>query len=311
MWNFPLFPDQASSVAPEVDALLGFLLLITAFFSLLIAGLIIYLAVKYRHNSDADRSGGEESHLALELVWTVIPVVIVMFIFAWGVKLFYRIKVIPPNAIELFVVGKQWMWKVQHPEGPREINALHVPVGQAIQLTMISEDVIHSFYIPAFRIKQDVLPGRYVKQWFQATKTGTYHLFCAEYCGTLHAGMVGEVVVMEPKDYEAWLAGGGSSPNPMNASGSDLFKSMGCATCHVQTGEGRGPSLQNLFGSKVALDNGQTVVADEAYLRESILKGPAKVVRGYQPIMPTYQNQLSEQNVLDLITYIKTLKEKR
>ena len=309
MWNFPLFPTQASTVAAEVDSLLAFLTFVTAFFSFLIAGLIIYLAVKYRYNSDADRTGGERSHLALELAWTAVPLVIVMFIFGWGVHLFYRMKVIPKDAVELFVVGKQWMWKVQHPEGPREINALHVPVGRRIQLTMISEDVIHSFYIPAFRIKQDVIPGRYTKQWFEATKTGTYHLFCAEYCGTLHAGMVGQVTVMEPKDYQAWLAGGGATPASMNASGSELFKRMGCAACHSPTGDqSRGPTLQNVFGNKIALDNGQTVIADEAYLRESILRPAAKIVRGYQPIMPAYQNQLSEQNILDLITYIKTLK---
>ncbi|HVN67816.1 MAG TPA: cytochrome c oxidase subunit II, partial [Candidatus Sulfotelmatobacter sp.] len=209
MLHFPLFPDQASTGAPRVDALLGFLLLVTTFFSLLIAFLIVFFTIKYHHKAEADRTKIPESNLTLELVWTGIPVLIVLFVFFWGARLFYDAKTIPANALEIYVVGKRWMWKIQHPEGVREINALHVPVGRPIQLTMISEDVIHNFSVPAFRMKQDVLPGRYTKQWFQATTPGVYRLFCDQYCGTLHAQMVGKVIVMPPQDYERWLNAGG------------------------------------------------------------------------------------------------------
>jgi cytochrome c oxidase subunit 2 len=304
----PFFPDSASTLAPQVDAILFFLLALTAFFSILIAGLIVFFAVRYRYtDKTVEREGKESSHLLLELAWTAIPTGIVMVIFFWSAIVMYHIKTIPGDAVELFVVGRQWMWKIQHPEGQREINALHVPVGVPIQLTMISEDVIHSFYIPAFRIKQDVLPGRYSKQWFQATKPGTYHIFCAEYCGTMHSRMIGQVIAMAPKDYQRWLSGDTGGTGSMSSDGSELFKKMGCATCHLDTGEGRGPTLRGVFGKKVALESGQTVMADEAYLRESILRPGAKLVRGYQQIMPTFQNQLTEQNVLELIAYIKTL----
>lgn len=308
MWNFPLFPDSASSLSPQVDGLLFILLAVATFFSLLIAGLILFFAIKYRAKSNADRRGALTSHLGLEILWTVIPVGIVLVMFVLGTKVFYEEKTMPANAVEMFVVGRQWMWKVQHPEGQREINAIHVPKGQPVQLTMISEDVIHDLSIPAFRVKQDVLPGMYTHLWFNATKTGQFHLFCSQYCGTLHSGMVGTVTVMEPKDYEAWLAGGGSAaPGGMMASGEQLFNRMACSTCHLNSGQGRGPSLVGLYGKTVALSNGKTVTADDAYLRESILKPEAKLVRGYSPIMPTFQNQLSEQSVLDLISYIKSL----
>jgi cytochrome c oxidase subunit 2 len=228
-----------------------------------------------------------------------------MVIFVWGAHVFYRMKTIPPNALRIYVVGKQWMWKVQHPEGQREINALHVPVGQPIELAMISEDVIHNFSVPAFRMKEDVLPGRYTYQWFQATKTGEYHLFCDQYCGTLHAGMTGTIFVMEPRDFATWLTHWTSPPGPMTSSGGDLFQRMACASCHLANGSGRGPSLTGLFGKTVTLANGKTVLADDAYLRESILKPAAKVVKGYQPIMPSYQNQLDEQSINELIAFIK------
>jgi len=209
--------------------------------------------------------------------------------------------------MQVFVVGKQWMWKVQHMEGVREINALHVPLGRAVKLTMTSEDVIHSFYVPAFRIKQDVLPGRYTTAWFKATKIGKYHLFCAEYCGTLHSGMIGTVTVMEPSDYEAWLSGGKGSGQSLASAGEQLFQQLGCVTCHRNDGQGRGPSLVQLPGKTVKLEDGRTVVADEAYLRESILNSQAKIVAGYKPIMPTFKGLVSEEGLMQLIAYIKTL----
>ncbi|HVO33616.1 MAG TPA: cytochrome c oxidase subunit II [Elusimicrobiota bacterium] len=310
MWNFPLFPQQASTISGSVDSLFAFLMIIAVFFSALIAFLIVFFSVKYHHTSKADRTGGTGSHLLLEITWTVIPLCIVMVVFVWGTRVFYRAKVMPPDALEMYVVGKQWMWKIQHPEGQREINALHIPINVPIQLTMISEDVIHDFSIPAFRVKQDVIPGRYTKMWFQASRLGSYHIFCDQYCGTLHSSMVGTVYVMPPKEYEAWLANGGNSAavgGSMATSGQELFGRMGCATCHLANGEGRGPSLQNLYMTKVTMDDGRAVVADDAYLRESILKPLAKVVRGYQPVMPLFQGQLSEADVLQLISYIKSL----
>lgn len=308
MWNFPLFPPSASSLSPHVDGLLYFLLAITIFFSVLIAALIIFLAVRYRHgNNTVDRTDEGGGHLWLELTWTAVPLVIVLVVFGWGVHVFYKMKQIPPDALEIFVVGKQWMWKIQHPDGQTEINALHVPVGQSIQLTMISQDVIHNFAIPAFRIKQDVLPGRYTRQWFQATKTGVYHIFCNQYCGTLHAAMIGKVYVMEPHDFQRWLSGEKASKDSMSAEGAELFSRMGCASCHLPSGRGRGPSLVGLYNKSVALATGQVVKADEAYVRESILKPQAKLVPGYAPSMPTYQGQLQEQSVLELIAYIKSL----
>jgi cytochrome c oxidase subunit II len=306
MSSIPLFPTQASTIAPAVDSLFAFLMVIAVFFSTLIGGLILFFAFKYHHSTNADRTGADKEHLALEIAWTVIPLGITMVIFFWGAHVFYRLKAIPNNAMEIFVVGKQWMWKIQHPEGPREINALHVPLGQPVQLTMISEDVIHDFSIPDFRVKNDVIPGRYTTEWFEATKTGHFHLYCSQYCGTLHSGMVGEVVVMEPKEYERWLGGGGSSGS-MSNSGAELFTRMACASCHLPNGQGRGPSLVGLYGKKVALKGDQTIVADDAYIRESILKPEAKVVKGYQVIMPSFQNTLSEENILALIAYIKSL----
>jgi cytochrome c oxidase subunit 2 len=315
MWNFPLFPEQASTIARKVDSLFAFLLLVTAFFSLLIALLITFFAIKYHHQSKADRRNAVDSHLVLELVWTSIPLAIAMGIFVWGARVFYEMTTIPANALEIFVVGKQWMWKIQHPEGRREINTLHVPVGQPIQLTMISEDVIHDFAVPAFRMKQDVLPGRYTKQWFQATKTGEYRLFCNQYCGTSHADMVGKIIVMTPVDYEHWLSGGVSLPTPVAgagttvAAGDNLFnKVFNCVSCHNPDGTGQGPSLHGLFGHKVKLEGGATVIADEGYIRESILQPNAKIVKGYKPVMPTYQGQLEETDIIQLLAYIESLK---
>jgi cytochrome c oxidase subunit II len=327
MLNVPFFPDQASTMAPRVDAIFGFLLLVTAFFSLLIASLIIYFTVKYHHRTAADRSGARDSHLLLELTWTAIPTIIVLGVFFWGAKLFYDAKTIPPNAMEIFVVGKRWMWKIQHPEGQREINTLHIPIGRPVQLTMISEDVIHNFSVPAFRVKQDVLPGRYTKQWFQATTPGVYHLFCDQYCGTLHAQMVGKVIAMTPKDYEHWLNGAGSEPAPsgvapssaappgeaseaaMVVSGEKLYQEFRCNICHPSDGTGLGPALEGLYGRTVLLTNGRSVVADAGYIRESILKPGAAIVKGYRPVMPTFQGQLEESEILQLVAYIESLRK--
>jgi cytochrome c oxidase subunit 2 len=307
MWSgVPLFPERASTMASRVDALYFFLLAIGVFFSILIAGLIVFYAVKYRRRSET--AVGEVVHGAtsLEVAWTVIPFVITMILFVWGASVFFAMSRPPDETINVYVVGKQWMWKFQHLDGRREIDELHVPVGRAVKLIMTSEDVIHDVFVPAFRVKADVLPGRYTEIWFEATKPGRYHLFCAEYCGAKHYGMTGEVVVMEPSEYQTWLSGG-VPEGSLASAGERLFADLACNTCHRPDAGGRGPVLDGLFGRQVQLTSGETVVADEAYLRESILNPAAKVTAGYQPIMPTFQGLVSEEQLLELIEYVKSL----
>jgi len=301
--NLPLLPQQASTAAQDVDAFFYFLVGVSAFFALLIATLLIYFAIKYRRRSESDRPHAIEGALQLELLWTLIPFGLTMVMFVWSAAIYVKLQRPPDDAIQVFAVGKQWMWKLQHIEGQREINELHVPVGRPVKLTMTSEDVIHSFYVPAFRIKQDVLPGRYTTTWFQATKPGTYHLFCTEYCGTQHSGMIGSVIVMEPAEFATWLSGG--VKQSLASAGETLFQQLGCSTCHLDQGTGRGPVLTGLLGKQVQLNNGTTLVADETYVRESILNPQAKIVAGYQPIMPTFKGLVSEEQLLQLIAYIK------
>jgi cytochrome c oxidase subunit 2 len=306
MWqNIPLWPDQASSFANNVDALYIFLIAVCGFFTLLVFALVAFFALKYRERPGREATQIEGS-LALEATWTLIPFGLFMIMFVWGASVYMNEAQPPKNAMDIFVVGKQWMWKLQHPEGVREINQLHVPVGKDVRLTMISQDVIHSFFVPAFRIKQDVLPGRYTTLWFHPIKTGHYHLFCAEYCGTLHSGMIGEVVVMEPSEYAAWLSNG-SAEGSMASSGEKLFQELGCSSCHRADTQGRGPDLAGTYGKPVMLDNGSTVVADDAYIRESIVNPGSKVVAGYKPIMPTYSGIVSEEQLLSLLSYVKSL----
>ncbi len=306
MWqNLPLWPSRASSFAGRVDAIYIFLIAITGFFAVMIFLLIFIFALRYRRARNPVPTQIEGSY-ALEGAWSVLPFGAFLLMFVWS-AIIYLVQVRPPaNAMEIFVVGKQWMWKLQHPEGAREINQLHVPLGRDVRLTMISQDVIHSFYVPAFRIKQDVLPNRYVTAWFRPTKTGRYHLFCAEYCGTLHSGMIGEVVVMEPAEYQGWLAGG-AAEGTLSSVGQKLFQQLGCATCHRFDTQGRGPNLVGLYGKPVLLDNGQTVSADDNYIRESILNPGAKVASGFRPIMPTFQGMVDEEQLLALVSYIKSL----
>jgi cytochrome c oxidase subunit 2 len=307
MWTgFPLFPEQASTLAGEVDALYLFLLGVSLFFTLGIAAALLIFAVRYRRKSDDDRPAEIEGSIVLELTWTIIPLLLTVVMFVWGTSIYFSMSRPPDNSMEINVVAKRWMWKLQHMTGQREINELHVPVGVPVKLVMTSEDVIHSFFVPAFRMKRDVVPGRYATTWFQATKTGTFHLFCAEYCGTKHSGMIGQVVVMEPSAFQSWLAGGASGVS-LAAGGEKLFQELNCITCH-RAGVERGPLLDGLFGSPVKLQTGETVLADEAYIRESILSPAAKIVRGYQPIMPTYEGQVTEEQILQLIAYIQSLK---
>jgi cytochrome c oxidase subunit 2 len=309
MGTLRLFPEQASTFAPEVDHLLYFLLIVAVFFTLLIFGAIFYFAVRYRRRSEQELPHVIHGGMALEIVWSVIPFGLTMIMFGWGASVFVRESRPPDDAININVVGKQWMWKVQHMEGQREINELHIPLGRPVKLTLTSEDVIHSFFVPAFRTKQDAVPGRYSTSWFKPTKAGKYHLFCAEYCGTNHSGMIGWIYVMEPRDYEDWLTGGAASGS-LADNGHKLFLNLACGNCHKDDGSGRCPTLVGLFGRNVQLTGGGTVKADEGYIRESILQPSAKVVNGYQPIMPTFQGLVSEEDVLQLVEYVKSLNPK-
>src|SRR5271168_1507257 len=266
MWkNLPLFPEQASSMAAQVDGLYFLLVAVSAFFTLLIFVLVFVFAVKYRHTAHP-RPEHIDGSLPLELTWTLIPLGISMIFFAWGALIYFQEARPPRGAMEVYVVGKQWMWKFEHETGQREINQLHVPIGRDVKLVMSSQDVIHSFFVPAFRVKADVLPGRFTEIWFRPTKPGTYHLFCSQYCGTDHSAMIGQVIVMEPVAFQAWL-NGGENMGTLAANGQQLFQQLGCGACHRSDTQGRGPNLAGLFGKPVQLDDGRTVTADENYLR--------------------------------------------
>ncbi|HEY3619778.1 MAG TPA: cytochrome c oxidase subunit II [Candidatus Sulfotelmatobacter sp.] len=304
--NFPLWPDRASTAAANVDALFIFLLIVSGLMTLLIFVALTYFAARYRHRRGVPAEQIEGS-IPLELTWSIIPFFVFMVIFAWGAVVYFKGRTPPRDSTEVYVVAKQWMWKLEHAEGQREINELHVPVGRDVKLIMTSQDVIHSFFVPAFRMKQDVLPGRYTVAWFRATKPGTYHLFCAEYCGTQHSGMIGSIVVQEPAQYEAWMSGGTSGP--LSASGEKIFAELGCVTCHRTDTQGRGPNLQGVFGKPVLLTDGRTVTADENYIRESILDPGAKVVNGFKPVMPTFQGLVSEEQLNALVAYVKSLSQ--
>jgi cytochrome c oxidase subunit II len=304
--GFPLFPEQASTLASRVDALYYYLLIVSGFFVLLIFGLIFVFAVKYRRRSEDEQARPILGNIALEVTWIVIPFILAMVMFAWGANLYFTAFNPPPDALEIFVVGKQWMWKVQHPEGRREINELHVPIGYPVKLTITSQDVIHSFYVPAFRIKMDAVPGRYTQIWFEANKVGTYHLFCAEYCGTAHAGMVGRVVVMTPSEYEQWLRTG-TTDEPLAAAGERLFQQLGCSGCHSPHSIVPAPPLEGIYGKPVPLQSGAVVTADEGYIRDSILLPQKDVVAGYAPVMPPFQGRVSEEELMQIIAYIRSL----
>ena len=309
MSDFPLFPAQASTIAWQVDALYGFLVVLTVVFCALVFGMVTIFAIKYRRRSDDEQPEQNHGNLALELSWTIIPLFIGLFVFLLGADVFFRLHRAPAAPLEIYAVGKQWMWKIQHESGKREINTLHVPKGQPVRVTMTSEDVLHDFFIPAFRVKNDVIPGRYTTLWFEATQLGEFHLFCAEYCGTQHSGMIGKVIVMDPTDYHDWLMGASASGETMVEAGQRQFQELGCETCHKSTSSGRGPSLIGVYDKPVQLKNGQEVTVDVAYIRESILQPRAKIVEGYEPIMPIFEGQISEQSLLQIVTYIKSLTE--
>jgi cytochrome c oxidase subunit 2 len=302
----PLFPEQASTMAARVDNLYFFMVATSAFFAVLVTLLVIAFAIRFRRRSPDGVGEPIHGSLALELIWTGIPFVIAMVMFVWGASVYFALARMPDEALDIYAVGKQWMWKFQHREGQREINELHVPVNTPVRVIMTSEDVLHDLYFPSFRTKTDAIPGRYTQLWFTATTVGTYHIFCAEYCGTNHSGMIGRVVVMPQNEYEAWL-GGAATEGSLAQRGEKLFTQFACITCHRADSQGRGPLLNGVFGRAVSLANGNSVIADAAYVRESILNPTAKVVAGFAPIMPTFQGQVSEEQLLALTEYIKSL----
>lgn len=302
--ELPLFPVQASTIAEGIDSLYLFLVAVSLFFSVLIFTLILYFAVRFRHRGEQrPERPGIRKPLLLELTWSVIPFLIVMVVFGWGASLFFANSRVPDDAMDIYVVGRQWMWKIQHESGRREINELHVPVDRPVRLTLASEDVIHSFYIPAFRVKQDVVPGRFQTMWFEANRTGEFHLFCAEYCGTEHSLMRGRIVVLEPDEFQRWLEGSvGAGPAE---EGGELFTALDCVNCHVD--RPIGPDLAGVFGSDVPLESGRVVVADDDYVRRSIIDPTADVVAGYRPVMPSYNGQVTEEQLLQLIVFIRSM----
>ena len=307
--DFQLNPTQASSFAAEIDLFYYALWALTIVFTIGIAAAAAYLMKRYKRRSSSDLPEHIHGSLILELTWSIIPLIISLGIFAWGAKLYYQLYTPPTDALEIYVTGKQWMWRAQHLNGVREINELHIPIGRAVKLTMTSEDVLHAYFIPAFRTKADVVPGRYTSVWFKATQTGEFHLFCAEYCGTQHSGMIGKVHVMEQDDYQKWLTAGGGLTYGMTPvkSGEKLAATLGCAACHKLDGNGRGPSWVGIYNTPQKLTTGTSVIADETYIRESVLQPRAKVLAGYGTLMATYQGQVSEEQILDLIAYIKSL----
>jgi cytochrome c oxidase subunit II len=300
-----LFPREASTIAPYADALYFFLLTITVIGLILVGTLVFGFSIRYRAANHPVAEQVEGSTL-LEATWTIIPLALFLVVFVWGALLYFRIYTPPSNSMNIYIVGKQWMWKAEHPGGQHEINALHVPTGRPVQLTMISQDVFHSFSIPDFRVKREVIPGRYSTVWFEATTPGTYHLFCTQYCGTNHSQMIGEITVLTPEDYQKWTQGSTSGMS-LAQNGERLFASMGCNACHSGSAAARGPNLSGVFGSKLQLTNGSEVLVNEAYLRDAILNPSQHVTAGYTPIMPTYQGQVSEDGLIDLVEYIKGL----
>jgi len=303
--NSALFPREASSIAPQMDALYFFLLGMTLTGLVLVGAILVVFSMRYRKSVHPVATQIEGSTL-LEATWTIIPLAIFLITFVWGAVLYFRIYNPPVNSMNIYIVGKQWMWKAEHPGGQHEINALHVPTGQNIQLTMISQDVFHSFSIPDFRIKREVIPGRYSTVWFNATTPGVYHIFCTQYCGTNHSQMIGEVTALSPDDYKKWTEESTSGMS-LAQNGERLFASMGCNACHSGNAAARGPSLAGVFGSRLTLTNGSQVLVNEAYLRDAILNPSQHVTSGYAPIMPTYQGQISEDGLIDLVEYLKTL----
>ena len=305
-------PPVASTIAPRVDALFYAVTATTAIVAVAVFVALVYFGIRYRAGSPVHRhedmpEAQRRARVRIELAWTLIPLLLFLTAFAWAARLYVERSAAPPGALEVAVVARQWMWKFEHAGGQREIDELHVPRGESVKLTMTSQDVIHSFFVPAFRIKQDVLPGRYTDAWFTATKTGRYHLFCAEYCGTDHARMgSGDVIVLEPVEFQRWLDAQGSTQDAATR-GANVFRESGCSGCHGASATVHAPDLAGIYGKPVPLSNGSMVLADERYLRDSILLPHKEVAAGYEPIMPSFAGRISEEDLFDLVAYIRSL----
>jgi cytochrome c oxidase subunit 2 len=304
--TFPLFPNAASRVAQQTDYLYWGFIILSGAIVLIVFCPIVYFLIKYREGKSADRSPPRLPQNTIEITWTLIPLLVMICFYVWGAKHYFVIERPPPGSMEVNVVGRQWMWKIQHPEGNREINELHVPLGRIVRLTMTSQDVIHSFFLPEFRIKQDVVPGRYSTEWFKADRPGTYHIFCSEFCGTHHSGMVGSVIVMNPAEYEDWLVTGRPG-STMVQSGERLYRELGCSGCHSGNSVVRAPPLEGVYNKPVPLTSGEVTLADEAYLRDSILFPAKQIVGGYTNDMPSFQGRINEEELLQVIAYLKSL----
>ncbi len=312
--DFPLFPIRASTIAASVDTLFLSMFGLEVFILILIFCAILYFCIKYHFHTVTDRSRRNFSQSSIEITWTLVPLVLLIILFFWSGRIYLKMYTPPKNSMEIFVLGKQWMWKFLQPNGRREAAELHVPLGIPIKLTMTSEDVIHSLFVPAFRIKQDVLPGRYTSVWFQASVAGEYHLFCTQYCGTQHAEMgAAKIIVMKPEKYEQWLSSGDTAGNSfskvvsLTSEGRDLFQKLSCNTCHFDNVGIRAPRLEGLYGSIVTLEGGKNIIADDTYIRESILEPNVKIVQGFLPVMPSYKNLVNEEQLLALTAYIKSM----
>jgi cytochrome c oxidase subunit II len=304
MTGIPVLPDQASTYALKHDLIFWALTALTAFFTLLVAILVIVFTVRYRRGTRVDRSRPVHEHMKLEITWSVIPLILGLIMFYFGTSLFFEQRTPPKDAMDVFVIGKQWMWHIQHSNGIRENNTLHVPVGRPVRLIMISQDVIHAFYVPEFRMQFHVVPGRYTTSWFEATKPGRYKIFCGMYCGGKHSEMVGHVVALPPAEYARWVQRGGEPGTAMTVEqeGAQLFAQLACTNCHTGENTSRGPTLYGVYGT-----TRQGVRVDEAYLRQQILRPWDRLTPGYGQTMPAYEGQISEQQVLSLIAHIKTL----
>lgn len=302
--GFHLLPASASAGAGRLDALALAMLLLTGVVGLAVLVLIVVFCVRYRAAAVVDRAHPPAIDRPLEIGWTVAPLLLFFAVFAWAAFDYAKLYSPPADAMPVSVVAKQWMWKAEHAGGRREVGELHVPLGQPVQLLMTSQDVIHSFFVPAFRIKQDVLPGRYTSTWFTATVAGTYDLFCAEFCGTEHAVMRGRIVALAPADFARWLEAGPDQPG-MAARGFALFRRFGCSGCHAAGSTVHAPDLSGLLGRRVHLADGRTLTADANYVRDSILLPDKDVVAGYAAIMPSFAGQIGEEDLLAIIEYIK------
>jgi cytochrome c oxidase subunit 2 len=302
--RFHLLPADAAVSATRLDSLALCLLLLTGAVALGVFVLMTVFAVRYRAGAQVDRSAAPSTGRSLEIAWTVIPLLLFLGVYAWGAIDYVALYRPPARATPVFVVAKQWMWKAEHRNGRREVGELHLPLGTPVRMVMTSQDVIHSFFVPAFRIKQDVVPGRYTSISFTPSRAGEYDLFCAEYCGTDHAMMRGRVVVMPPAEFARWLTEGPRQPG-MAARGFALYRSYGCSGCHDAGSSVHAPSLTGLLGRRVHLADGRELTADEAYVRDSILVPGKDVVAGHAPIMPSFAGQIGEEDILAIIEYIR------